>query len=107
MSKRCVGVPLNYHSVPHECIQGNAVILPHCDGGLKQKPYYAPIRSQCVNASVDKGKYTEFSISHNKIITFFFFHKSCPFESRLLFYNKSPKSMIKIFIESLKTAIMS
>ena len=60
-----------------------------------------------VNVLVAKGKYNECNIIHNKLITLYVFHKSCPFESRVLFYNNSTKRMIKIFLESfLKTAIM-
>ena len=36
--------------------------------GFNWYPRYAPIRIQCVNALVDKGKYNEFSIGHNKLI---------------------------------------
>ena len=55
-----------------------------------------------LNALVDTGKYNEFSVTQNKLIMFSHFHKSCPFESRILSYNNSPKSMINILLESLK-----
>ena len=60
-----------------------------------QKPHYAPIRIQYVNVLVNKGKYNEFSIIHNKQITLYVFHKS-----RVLSFNNSKKCMIKIFLES-------
>ena len=39
---------------------------------------------------------------HDYQITLYFFHKSCPIESRVCFFNNSPKCMIKIFLESDK-----
>ena len=57
--------------VPHGCIYGHAVIIPHCDSGVQSKPHYAPIIIQCVHALVDNGKYNEFSTIQNKLITFF------------------------------------
>ena len=41
-------------------------------------------------------------IIHNKQITLYFFHKSCPIESRVRSFNNSPNCMIKIFLESDK-----
>ena len=42
------------------------------------------IRSQCANVLVDKGKYNEFRIAHNKLIyVIYFFLKACPYESKV------------------------
>ena len=35
-----------------------------------QEPHYTQIRIQCVDAVVDKGEYNDFSIIHNKLITY-------------------------------------
>ena len=57
-------------------------------------------RIQCVNVSVNKIKYNEFSIIHNKEVMLYFFHKAYPIESRVVSFNNSSKCMIKIFLES-------
>ena len=62
------------------------------------KKHYVPTRIQCVNELVDKGKYNESSIIHNKPITLYRFHISCPFDSMVLSFDNSPECMIKIFI---------
>ena len=63
------------------------------------EPHYASIRIHCVNMFVNKEI---LHIIHNKQITLYFFHKSCPIESRVRSFNNSPKCMIKIFLESNK-----
>ena len=55
------------------------------EGAIKK--HYAPIRIQCVNAFVNKNFFYEFSSVHNKLITLYFFHRVCPFESNVLSYN--------------------
>ena len=52
---------------------------PIATAGCNQIPHYAPIIIQCINAVVEKGKYSEFSIIHNKVSMLYFFNKSCPF----------------------------
>ena len=39
--------------------------------GWNQKPHYAPVRIQCENALVDKGKYDGFCIVQGKLITLY------------------------------------
>ena len=39
---------------------------------MPPKPHYAPIKIQCVNVSVNKRKYNEFSSIYNKQITLYF-----------------------------------
>ena len=72
--------------------------------GYNQKPHYAPIRTQGVDELVDKCKYNEFLIIHYKLITLYSLHKSCSFDYMVLSYNNSPKYIIKIFLESLKSS---
>ena len=50
-------------------------------------PTNEPIRIQCENALEIKGKYNEFVMVQDKLITLYIFHKSCPYESRVLSNN--------------------
>ena len=50
---------------------------------------YEPIRGQCGNTLVAKGKYNEFCVVQDKLITLLFSLKSCPYESMVLFNNNA------------------
>ena len=85
--------------VPHGGIYGHAVMLSHCEGGMQSKTLLCTNQKQCINALVDKIKYNEFSVIHNKLIMLYiFFNKSFPFEYMVLSYNNSPTCMINIFL---------
>ena len=76
-------------------------LFAHHEGG-DNRPHYEPIRIQCENALVDKGKYNKFSIIQDELITLYIFHKPCLYESKVLSNNNSPKCMIIIVLESVK-----
>ena len=47
-------------------------------------------------------EYNECCIVQDMLITLYIFHKSCPYESRLLSNNNRPTCMIKIVLDSVK-----
>ena len=71
------------------------MLLPYLivTAGCKHNTHYVLSIIQCVNKLVDK--YNEFSIIHNRQITLYFFHKSCPLESRVLPLIRVQNALIK------------
>ena len=75
-------------AVPLGCIYGHDSIHTIVREEWSQNPNYAPIWIHCVNVLLNKEIKR---IIHNKQIMLYFFHKSCPIESRVRSFNNSRK----------------
>ena len=87
-------------AVPHGCIK---CIPPHCNGGLNAKNPLCTNKNPLCKCVSKQRNITYYPQQASYVI---FFHKACPIESSVLSFNNSPKCIIKIFLESLKTAIL-